>query len=92
MSEAEITKITNDLFADDQLSEAEVRMAARKAFTFLSACVDGEVAEAKVGDRIMAARTLLEHSAKIPGLMGDLADLAGLASEEDLTVIAAVLE
>jgi hypothetical protein len=41
-------------------------LAARKAFTFLSACVDGQVEDAKVGDRIMAAKTLLEYSAKVP--------------------------
>jgi hypothetical protein len=92
MSEAEISKLTEDLFTDHQPSEDEVRLAARKAFTFLSACVDGQVEDAKVGDRIMAAKTLLEYSAKVPGLMGELADLAGLASEEDLAVIATVLE
>jgi hypothetical protein len=92
MSEAEVSKITEDLFADNQLSEDEVRLAARKAFTFLTACVDGHVEDAKVGDRIMAARTLLEHSTKVPGLIGELADLTGLASEEDLAIVAAVLE
>lgn len=92
MSEAEITKLAKDLLTDNQLTEEEVRLAARKAFTFLTACMDGEVAEAKVGDRIMAAKTLLEHSAKVPGLMGEIADLVGMASEGDLAAIVTVLE
>jgi hypothetical protein len=35
----------------------ELVAAARRSFLFLSACVDGEIADAKLADRIMAARS-----------------------------------
>ena len=79
IDERELAEITGD----------DVRLAARRAFTFLAACVDGEVAEASVGDRITAARSLLEHAARLPDLLGELADLA---SEDDVTAIIAVLD
>jgi hypothetical protein len=78
--------IANDIAGDD------VREAARRAFIFLAACADGEIAEAKVSDRIMAARTILEHAARLPDLLGEVAALADLASEDDLALIVTALE
>ena len=49
-----------DEFADNSISEEELLSAARRSFLFLSACVDGEIADAKVTDRIAAARVLQE--------------------------------
>jgi hypothetical protein len=46
-----------DEFVDYSITEEELLAAARRSFLFLSACVDGEIADAKVSDRIMAART-----------------------------------
>jgi len=45
-----------DEFADNSITEEELLLAARRSFLFLSACVDGEIADAKVAERIMAAR------------------------------------
>lgn len=69
-----------------------MRVAARRAFTFLVACVDGEVADATVSDRIAATRSLLEHAARRPDLFGELAALADLASEDDVALIVTALE
>ena len=52
-----------DEFADNAISEEELLSAARRSFLFLSACVDGEIADSKVADRIAAARGLLGHAA-----------------------------
>jgi hypothetical protein len=81
-----------DEFAGNSISEEELLSAARRSFLFLSACVDGEIAEAKVTDRVAAARALLEHAAKVPRLFDEL--LTGVAelSEEDVGLIATVLD
>jgi hypothetical protein len=81
-----------DEFADDSISEVELLLAVRRSFLFLSACVDGEIADAKVADRVAAARGLLEHAVKVPRLFDEL--LTGVAdlSEDDLGLIATVLE
>jgi hypothetical protein len=81
-----------DEFADNAISEEELLLAARRSFVFLSACVDGEVADAKVADRIMAARGVLEHAAKVPRLFDEL--LAGVdqLSGEDAGLIASALD
>ena len=51
-----------DEFADNSITEEELLLAARRSFLFLSACVDGEIADAKVADRIMAARAPVGRS------------------------------
>jgi hypothetical protein len=51
-------KTEADEFADNSITEEELVAAARRSFLFLSACVDGEIADAKVADRVMAARGL----------------------------------
>ena len=81
-----------DEFADNSITEEELLLAARRSFLFLSACVEGEIADAKVADRIMAARGLLEHAVKVPRLFDEL--LSGVAelSGEDVGLIATVLE
>jgi hypothetical protein len=81
-----------DEYADNSITEEELLAAARRSFLFLSACVDGEIADAKVADRIMAARGLLEHAAKVPRLFDEL--LAGVVdlSEEDVGLIATALD
>jgi hypothetical protein len=81
-----------DEFADNAITEEELLLAARRSVLFLSACVDGEIADAKVADRIMAARGLLEHAAKVPRLFDEL--LTGVAelSDEDVGLIATALE
>jgi hypothetical protein len=76
----------------NEISGDDVRAAAHRAFTFLSACVDGEISDADVGDRIMAARSLLEHAARLPDLLGELASVAELASEDDVAVVLSVLD
>jgi hypothetical protein len=40
----------------------------------------------------MAARSILEYAVRIPDFFGELADAAGMASPEDLALIATVLE
>jgi hypothetical protein len=57
-----------DELTDNSITEEELLLAARRAFTFLSACVDGEIEDAKVADRIMAARGLLEHAEGAPSV------------------------
>jgi hypothetical protein len=81
-----------DEFADNAITEEELLLAARRSFLFLSACVNGEIADAKVADRILAARGLLEHAAKVPRLFDEL--LTGVAelSEEDIGLITTALE
>ena len=81
-----------DEFADNSITEEELLLAARRSFLFLSACVDGEIADAQVADRIAAARGLLEHAAKVPRLFDELlTGVVGL-SGEDVGVIASALE
>ena len=81
-----------DEFADNAITEEELLLAARRSFLFLSAWVDGEIADAKVADRIMAARGLLEHAAKVPRLFDELlTGVVGL-SGEDIGLIATALE
>jgi len=77
---------------DNSITEEELLLAARRSFLFLSACVDGEVAEANVAERIMAARGLLEHAAKVPQLFDQLLMGVDQLSGEDLGLIVSVLE
>jgi hypothetical protein len=85
-------EIEADEFTDNSITEEELLAAARRSFLFLSACVEGEIADAKVADRIMAARGLLEHAAKVPRLFDEL--LAGVVelSDEDVGLIASALD
>ena len=85
-------KTEADELTDNAITEEELVAAARRSFLFLSACVDGEIADAKVADRIMAARGLLEHAAKVPRLFDEL--LAGVVelSDEDVGLIATALD
>ena len=81
-----------DEFADNSISEEELLSAARRSFQFLTACVDGEIADAKVTDRILAARGLLEHASKVPRLFDELLAGAVDLSEEDVGLITTALE
>ena len=87
-----IEETETDELTDNSITEEELLSAARRSFLFLSACVDGEIADAKVADRVAAARGLLEHAVKVPRLFDEL--LTGVAdlSEDDLGLIATVLE
>ena len=79
-----------DHLIEDELSAGDaVRQAARRALAFLSDCVEGQVADATVSDRIAAARALLEHAAKQPDA---LAEIANFASEDDVAVVLSVLD
>jgi hypothetical protein len=81
-----------DELTDNSVTEEELLSAARRSFLFLSACVDGEIADAKVADRVAAARGLLEHAAKVPRLFDEL--LTGVAdlSDKDVGLIATALD
>ena len=81
-----------DELNDNSITEEELLAAARRSFLFLSACVDGEIADAKVADRVLAARGLLEHAAKVPRLYDEL--LAGVVelSDEDVGLIASAMD
>ena len=92
MSETEDDERTFDQMINNDISGEDVRQAARRSFTFLADCVDGEIPDAKVGDRIMAARTLLEHAARLPDLLGELGSIADLASEEDVAIVLNALD
>jgi len=85
-------EIEDDDLANNSITEEELLSAARRSFLFLSACVDGEIADAKVADRIMAARGLLEHATKVPRLLDELLMGATELSEDDLGLIASALE
>jgi hypothetical protein len=80
-----------DELTDNSITEEELLSAARRAFLFLTACVDGEIEDAKVADRIMAARGLLEHAAKVPRLFDDLLTGVVELSDEDIGLIATAL-
>ena len=81
-----------DEFVDNSITEEELLQAARRSFLFLSACVDGEIEDAKVADRIMAARGLLEHAAKVPRLFDELLSGVVELSGDDIGLIATALE
>jgi hypothetical protein len=81
-----------DEFVDYSITEEELLAAARRSFLFLSACVDGEIADAKVSDRIMAARGLLEHAIKVPRLFDELLTGVVELSDEDIGLIATALD
>jgi hypothetical protein len=81
-----------DEFPDNSITEEELLRAARRSFLFLSACVDGEIADAKVADRIMAARGLLEHAAKVPRLLDELLTGVVELGGGDVGLIASALE
>jgi hypothetical protein len=87
-----VDEIEADDLADNLITEEELLSAARRSFLFLSACVDGEIADAKVADRIMAARGLLEHTARVPHLLDDLLTGVDDLSDEDVGLIATALE
>ena len=81
-----------DELADNSITDEELLSAARRSFLFLSACVDGEIADAKVADRIMAARGLLEHASKVPRLFDELLAGAVELSDEDVGLITSALD
>jgi hypothetical protein len=84
--------IEGDEFADNSISEEELLLAARRSFLFLFACVDGEIADAKVSDRVAAARALLEHAVKVPRLFDELLTGVVELSDEDVGLIATALD
>jgi hypothetical protein len=88
MSEAEAKKSAVDQFVEQNITHEEVFAAAHRAFLFLSACVDGQVPEAKVSDQVMAARSILEYAVRQPDLASDL---LGLAGDADVAMIATAL-
>jgi hypothetical protein len=81
----------NDELADHAISEEEAVVAARHAFTFLAACAQGEVEGITTGERIFAARAVLEHTARVPRLLNTILDTAGMLSGDDVDAIAAAL-
>ena len=81
-----------DELVDNSITEEELLAAARRSFLFLSACVDGEIADAKVADRILAARGLLEHAAKVPRLFDELLTGVVELSGGDVGLIATALD
>ena len=80
-----------DELADSSIREEELLAAERRSFLFLSACVDGEIADARVADRILAARGLLEHATKVPRLFDELFTGVVELSDEDVGLIASTL-
>jgi hypothetical protein len=50
----------------------QVRVTRRRSFLFLSACVEGETAHAKVADQVATERGLLEHAAEVRRLFDEL--------------------
>jgi hypothetical protein len=85
-------KTEADKFSNNSITEEELVAAARRLFLFLSACVDGEIADAKVADRVMAARGLREHASKVPRLFDALLEGVVELSDEDVGLIATALE
>jgi hypothetical protein len=81
-----------DECADNSITEEELLLAVRRSFLFLSACVDGEIADATVADRIAAARGLLEHAAKVPRLFDELLTGVVELSDEDIGLMATALD
>ena len=73
-------------------AEAELMAAVQSAVRFLTACVDGQVAGATVGDRIAAAKVILEHVARQPDLLSELAGMADKVREEDVVEVLAALD
>jgi butyrate kinase len=73
----------------NELSDEEVGRAVRNAFTFLASCVDGQVEDIRLNERIAAANALLQYVTRRPDF---LADVLGLAGESDVAAIASVLE
>ena len=76
---------------DNSISEEEAVLAARHAFTFLVACAQGEVEGITTGERIFAARAVLEHTARVPRLLNTILDTAGMLSGDDVDAIAVAL-
>jgi hypothetical protein len=83
------------------LTDDEVGLAVRQAFTFLASCVAGEIAEISVGERIAeisvgeriaAANALLQYATRRPDLLTDLMNTVGLVGEGDVAAVASVLE
>jgi hypothetical protein len=70
----------------------ELLLAVRRSFLFLSACVEGAIADAKVADRITSARGLLEQVARVSRQFDEL--LTGVIGLNDKGVgfIATALE
>jgi hypothetical protein len=56
-------EIEAEELTDNSITEEELLSAARRSFLFLSACVEGAIADAKVADWIVAVRGLLEQVA-----------------------------
>jgi hypothetical protein len=70
----------------------ELLLAVRRSLLFLSACVEGAIADAKVADRITSARGLLEQVARVSRQFDEL--LTGVIGLNDKGVgfIATALE
>ena len=61
-----------DMSDKNEVADEEVQLAVRRAFDFLTACVDGKIEGAVVGDRIHAAQAVLQLAASRPDLFADL--------------------
>ena len=92
MSEPDASEPTLEQLFESEVSQDHVHEAARRALAFLATVVDGEISEAKVSDQVQAAKAILDYAVKMPDLLGEVAELAGLASEDDVAVIITALE
>ena len=75
-----------------ETAAAELSVAMQSAVRFLKACVEGTIADAAVGDRIAAAKVILEHAAKQPDMLGELADMAGQVRDGDVAILLDALD
>ncbi len=73
-------------------AETEMTTAVQRAVRFLTSCVDGQVDSATIGDRIAAAKVILEHAARQPDMLGELAGMVDKVREEDVVEVLAALD
>ena len=75
-----------------ETADADLGAAVLSAVRFLRACVEGTMVDASVADRITAAKAILEHVAKRPDMLGELADMAGQVRDGDVAVLLDALD
>jgi hypothetical protein len=75
-----------------EAAAAELGAAVQSAVRFLRGCVEGTMADASVADSITAAKVILEHAAKQPDLLGELAGMATQVRDEDVAVLLEALD
>jgi hypothetical protein len=73
---------SDDRYEDQEIPTDAFFVAARSAFNLLWDCIEGDIDDATVADKISAAKYLLDNADQLQGLLEELEEQAYHISDE----------